>query len=92
MGNEYYAEIICAGTANAAGQIVRDTLAAAKRKGYETFIAYKNESLLAYKQANGITFAWPPNDKDSDYQNLKFTGVYGDYSYNKEVPDDVAIK
>ena len=92
LWNEYYAEIICAGTGTAAAQIVQDTLAAAKRKGYETFIAYKNESFQAYKRANVISFAWPPNDKDSDYQNLKFTGVYGDYSYNKEVPDDVAIK
>lgn len=92
LWNEYYTEIICAGSADAAKAIVQDTLASAKRKGYEMFIAYKNASFQAYKQAKGISFAWPPNDKNSDYHNLKFTGVYGDYSYDKAVPSDIAIK
>ena len=80
LWNEYYAEIICAGSAQAAAQIVQDTLASAQRRGYETFIAYKNETFQEYKQKQGITFAWPPNDPDSDYHSLRFTGVYGDYS------------
>ena len=92
LWNEYYAEIICAGSAEAAASIVQDTLASAKRKGYETFIDYKNESFQAYKQKAGIAFSWPPNDPESDYHNLKFTGIYGDYSYNKEIPYDVEIK
>ncbi len=92
LWNEYYAEIICAGSAEAAASIVQDTLASAKRKGYETFIDYKNESFQAYKQKAGIAFSWPPNDPESDYHNLKFTGIYGDYSYNKEIPSDVEIK
>lgn len=92
LWNEYYTEIICAGSADAASSIVKDTLASAKRKGYETFIAYKNDSFKAYKQSKGISFAWPPNDANSDYHSLQFTGVYGDYSYNKEVPSDIVIK
>ena len=92
LWNEYYAEIICAGSAQAAAQIVQDTLASAQRRGYETFIAYKNETFQEYKQKQGITFAWPPNDPDSDYHSLRFTGVYGDSSYDKEIPADVAIR
>lgn len=92
LWNEYYAEIICAGTASAAAQIVQDTLASAARKGYETFVAYKNESFQKYKEAKGISFAWPPNDPSSGYSKLKFTGIYGDDSYNKEVPPEIAIK
>lgn len=92
LWNEYYAEIICAGSADAAAQIVRDTLESARRRGYETFTAYKNESFQAYKQANGIAFSWPPNDPESEYHSLRFTSVYGDDSYNKAVPADVAIR
>lgn len=92
LWNEYYTEIICAGSADAASSLVKSTLASAKRKGYETFISYKNESFQRYKGDKKIAFAWPPNDKNSDYHRLTFTGIYGDDSYNKEVPSDVTIK
>ena len=92
LWNEYYAEIICADSAANAAAIVGDTLETAKRKGYETFITYKNGSFQAHKKAMGIKYAWPINDPASAYHDIKFTGIYGDYSYNKAVPATVEIK
>jgi hypothetical protein len=40
----------------------------------------------------GIQFAWPIDDPNSAYQNLRFTGVYGDYTYDKVIPADIPVK
>ena len=72
--------------------IVQETLQAAERKGYKTFIEARNASFQKHKQNLGITYAWPINDPNSKYQDLEFTSIYGDYSYNKEVPSDVEYK
>ena len=92
LWNEYYAEIICAEDADYARELVQDTLKAAERKGYKTFIEYRDRSFQAHKSNMKIQYAWPINDPNSEYQNLKFTGVYGDYSYDKVIPSDIVIK
>lgn len=92
LWNEYYAEIICAEDSDYAKELVQDTLRSAERKGYKTFIEYRNNSFQAHKRTMGIQFAWPINDPNSAYQNLRFTGVYGDYSYDKVIPSDIVIK
>ena len=92
LWNEYYAEIICSEDAEMARLIVQETLQAAERKGYKTFIEARNASFQKHKQNLGITYAWPINDPNSKYQDLEFTSIYGDYSYNKEVPSDVEYK
>ncbi len=92
LWNEYYAEIICAEDAEYARELVQDTLTAAERKGYKSFIEYRNTSFQRHKQNMGIQFAWPINDPNSAYQNLRFTGVYGDYTYDKVIPADIPVK
>jgi len=90
---EYYQQIICAKNKTLAKNILEETLETCERKGLAKYIAFKNESFQTHKARYGFTFASPINDPNNTaYKALKFTTVYGDVSYNKEIPSYIVRK
>ena len=90
---EYYKEIICSKNHAQAKSLIEDTLASARRRGLNKYIAFKNASFQAHKTKYGIEFASPINDPNNTaYKALKFTSIYGDPSYYKEAPASIERK
>lgn len=82
----YFPQIISATSKEEALAIYEATVASAKRLGSAEVLAVRNEAFLAYKQKIGIKYAWPLNDPDSKYSQLKVTNILGNTSYNLEIP------
>lgn len=90
---EYYKEIICSKNNNLAKELISDTLASARRKGLDKYIAYKDASFKKHKQKYNMQFASPLNDPTNEkYKNLKIESIYGDTSYYLEVPANITRK
>lgn len=89
---EYVPKIISASTAAQAETIYKQTLATAKQYGYEDLLKVQNEAFQKMKAKMGITWAYPPNDPESNYHNLTVNSIRGYTEYNLEVPENVTIQ
>ena len=74
---------------NAARTVWEEALEYARLYGYQSLTSWQNEAFLAFKEKLGIGYAYPVNDPDSGYSELKVDSLFGDPSLYIEVPDDV---
>ncbi len=89
---EYLPKIISAPTASQAENIYNQTLATARQYGYEDLLEVQNQAFQKMKIKMGITWAYPPNDPQSNYHNLTVESLRGNIEYNLEIPDNVTIQ
>ena len=78
-----------AADADAARTVWEEALEYARLYGYQSLTSWQNEAFLAFKEKLGIGYAYPVNDPDSGYSELKVDSLFGDPSLYIEVPDDV---
>ena len=86
---EYIPQIVMAADADAARTVWEEALEYARLYGYQSLTSWQNEAFLAFKEKLGIGYAYPVNDPDSGYSELKVDSLFGDPSLYIEVPDDV---
>lgn len=85
-----YVSMISAPTAEACLAEFEQTVAYSERNNYEELLAFQNEAFLRFKQSRGITFAYPPNDPESDYSSLYVNSIYGRTELRLAIPDKIA--
>lgn len=87
LWNTYIPQIITASSAEEALNIYNATVQQGRRLGAEEVVSFRNVYFKQYKQKIGIKYAWPKNDPDSFYKDLKVTDIRGNTSYNYEIPE-----
>lgn len=87
LWNTYIPQIITATSEEEAKNIYNATVSQARRLGVADVVAFNNVYFKQYKQKIGIQYAWPKNDPDSFYQDLKVTDIRGNTSYNFTIPE-----
>lgn len=88
---DYFIQIIKARSEKQANDLFEEAYNYVKSYGYSELLEYQNASFKARKALSNVTYAWPPNDPNSGYANLKVTSIYGDQSYTLEIPDGVEL-
>lgn len=88
---DYFIQIIKAGSAKTADNLFKEGVNFVYQYGYDELLAFQNASFLRRKEKAGITWAWPPNDPESGYNDLKVTSVFGVPGYEKEIPPSVRL-
>lgn len=84
-----YAQIVSAKSATEAKNIISSMVQEAIGMGADKLLAYDNIQFKKYKQRIGIAYAWPPNDPESGYKDLKVTTIFGNRAYEKEIPAEL---
>ena len=84
-----YAQIVSAKTAAEAKAIIKAMIEEAVAMGADRLLAYDNVQFKKYKEKTGIAFAWPPNDPQSGYDQLRVTTIFGNRSNEKEIPAEL---
>lgn len=85
----YTPRVISAASAEQASSIYDSTVNQMKSMGSGDILAFDNVEFLANKNNFGVEFAWPKNDPDSNYHDLTITSIYGNTSYNLEIPEEL---
>lgn len=89
---EYIPKIIMAENSDGARSKWAEGLDYAEKYGYKQLTEWQNEAFKKYKTKNGIVYAYPANDENSNYKNIKVDSVFGDVGRYAEVPEHIAIK
>lgn len=89
---DYFIQIIKAPSQAAADALFREAVDYVNQYGYTELLAFQNESFLKRKEIAGVAYAWPPNDPQSGYDQLKVTSIYGVPGYDKPIPENVRLK
>lgn len=84
-----YAQIVSAKSEAEAKRIIKSMIDEAIAMGADKLLAYDNVQFKKYKESRGIAFAWPPNDPNSGYDKLTVTSIFGNRSYEKEIPAEL---
>ena len=90
--NNKLAKIITSDDGTSANNAYENMLTEAQGMGADRLFEFDNEMFKAYKQKLGMSFGFPPNDPNSGYSSLKVESLFGNTSYNKVIPENIARK
>lgn len=85
----YTPRVISATSEEQAENIYDSTVNQMKSMGSKDVLASDNVEFQANKRNLGVEFAWPKNDPDSDYHHLTITSMFGNTSYNLDIPEEL---
>ena len=83
----YTPQIICASNLTTASSIFDSTVSQARSMGSNDVLAFDQEAFQKNKTNLNLTYAWPYNDPDDPYHLLTVTSIYGNPSYQLEIPE-----
>ena len=88
LWGQYSSQIITASSENGASSIFDSTVKQAKGMGSADVLAFDQEAFAKNKENLNLAFAWPKNDPNDPYQQLRVTSIYGNTSYYLPVPEE----
>ena len=85
---QYCVQIITASSEASANSIFNSTVSTAKGMGSDDVLAFDQEAFEKNKANLNLQYAWPKNDPDDPYHQLKVNSIYGNSSYFLEIPEE----
>lgn len=83
----YCPKIISATSQEEASKMYDSIVEQSLSMGGKDVLKFDNEAFQLSKENLGIKYAWPKNDPNSGYYNLKIESIFGNLDYVLDIPD-----